>query len=83
MLTVITTADEDTNMVNFNLESPYLRGKQAAAYLGLGVSTFYRRIQEGALPKGIAQSRKCVVWRRVDLDAYIARCETSMIGGEN
>ena len=61
-------------MTEMKLQAPYLRGKQAAAYLGLGLSTFYRRIQEGVIPAGIKQTRKCVVWRRVDLDVYVERC---------
>jgi len=50
-----------------------LRVKEAASYLGIGVSTFWRWSKEGRLPKPIHLSSRCSVWRMADLEAFIER----------
>ena len=50
-----------------------LRPKSAAAYLGLAQSTFWRWVQLGRLPAGIRLSARATVWRRSDLEKFIAQ----------
>lgn len=57
-----------------NKAGKYFRAKEAAAYLRIGLSTFYRRVQAGAIPPGIRQSVHCVLWTRDSLDAFMASC---------
>lgn len=52
-----------------------LRARDAAAYLGIAESTFWKRVSDGEFSRGIKQSPRCTVWRREELDAYLARCE--------
>ena len=47
-----------------------LRADRAAAYLGMGTSTFLRMVSEGVLPKP-KHIRGVVVWDRFALDAYV------------
>ena len=57
-----------------------LRAKDAAKFLGIGLSTFWRWSQQGKLPHGICLSARCTVWRREDLEAFIER-QTAQEGG--
>ena len=52
-----------------------LRARDAAAYLGIAESTFWKRVADGGLSRGIKQTPRCTVWRREELDAYLSRCE--------
>jgi predicted DNA-binding transcriptional regulator AlpA len=47
-----------------------LRADRAAAYLGMGTSTFLRMVSEGVLPKP-KHIKGVVVWDRFALDAYV------------
>jgi len=48
-----------------------LRAKDAAAFLGLGKSTFWRWVAVGRLPKGIHLSARATVWRITDLKNFL------------
>ena len=48
-----------------------LRAKDAAAFLGIGPSTFWRWVAEGKLPRGIRLSARCTVWRREFLEKVL------------
>ena len=48
-----------------------LRAKDASAFLALGVSTFWRWVKEGRLPKGIRLSARATVWKREDLEHFL------------
>jgi len=50
-----------------------LRAKEAAALLGLGLSTFWKWSSEGKLPKGIRLSPRATVWRLSDLEAFLEK----------
>ena len=50
-----------------------LRAKDAAAFLALGESTFWRWCQQGKLPRGIRLSARCTVWKRDDLEHFLAQ----------
>lgn len=56
-------------------QAPVLRPRQAAAYLSIGISTFWRWVAEGRLPQGTRLSARCTVWRREALDAFLAKAE--------
>ena len=47
-----------------------LRADRAAAYLGMGTSTFLRMVDLGVLPKP-KRIRGVVAWDRFALDAYV------------
>jgi predicted DNA-binding transcriptional regulator AlpA len=47
-----------------------LRADRAAAYLGMGQSTFLRMVSEGVLPKP-KRIRGVVAWDRFTLDTYV------------
>ena len=47
-----------------------MRADRAAAYLGMGTSTFLRMVSEGVLPKP-KHIRGVVAWDRLTLDAYV------------
>lgn len=51
-----------------------LRAQEAASYLGIAVSTFWRWVAQGKLPKGIRLGKRCTVWKREELDNYLEQC---------
>ncbi|HEX7748643.1 MAG TPA: hypothetical protein VF445_07830 [Bordetella sp.] len=52
-----------------------LRAKQAAAYLGIGESTLWRKAKaEPGLLQPIRLGPGTTVWRIADLDAYLQQC---------
>ncbi|MFI3272816.1 MAG: helix-turn-helix domain-containing protein [Pseudomonadota bacterium] len=48
-----------------------VRAKDAALLLGIGCSTFRRWVREGKIPAGRRFSSRCVVWKIVELQAFI------------
>lgn len=54
-----------------------LRAKQAADFVGIGLSTFWRWVKEGRLPQGIHLSARCTVWKISDLEDYINQVQNS------
>lgn len=50
-----------------------LRVKDAAAFLGIGQSTFWKWVKEGKLPKGKRLSARATVWMRADLEQFLER----------
>jgi predicted DNA-binding transcriptional regulator AlpA len=57
-----------------------LRAKEAAAYLALGESTFWRWAKDGRLPKGTRLSARATVWKVADLEAFLERQTTGQGG---
>lgn len=49
----------------------HLRPKDAAAFLGVGISTLWRWVRDGRIPKGIRLSERATVWRKSDLMSFI------------
>jgi predicted DNA-binding transcriptional regulator AlpA len=47
-----------------------LRADRAAAYLGMGTSTFLRLVSEGVLPKA-KHIKGVTAWDRFQLDSYV------------
>lgn len=58
-------------MITKTFHSPFLRPKNAAAYLGISISTFWRWVQRGTLPKGVRLSPRCTIWKIEALDTFI------------
>ena len=54
-----------------------LRAKDAAAFLALGESTFWKWVKDGRLPQGIRLSARATIWRIADLEAFIEQQATS------
>ena len=48
-----------------------MRAKNAAAFLGIGESTFWRWVQQGRLPKGARLSARTTVWKYEDLEQFL------------
>ena len=48
-----------------------MRAKSAAAFLGIGESTFWRWVAQGKLPKGRRLSARATVWMRADLEQVL------------
>lgn len=49
-----------------------LRAKQAAAFLSIAQSTFWRWVAEGKLPKGKKIGLRCTVWLKDELAQWLA-----------
>ena len=54
-----------------NNVSGVLRARDAAAFLALGKSTFWKWVKEGRLPKGTRLSARATVWKLVDLEDFL------------
>ena len=52
-----------------------MRARDAAAFLGIAVSTFWRWVQTGRLPKGKRLSARCTVWMRADIERFLNAVE--------
>ena len=50
-----------------------VRAREGAAILRVSLSTYWRYVQQGLLPRGIRLTPRCTVWRLSDLDAFVAR----------
>lgn len=50
-----------------------LRPKEVAVYLSISLTTFWRLVQRGELPRGIKISSRCSVWRVDELDKFLER----------
>ena len=48
-----------------------MRATDAAKYLGIALSTFWRWVSQGRLPKGKRLSARCTVWRREDIERFL------------
>ena len=58
-----------------NSNQKMVRAKEAATYLGIGESTFWRWVAQGKLPQGIKFGTRCTVWRLEVLDSFIEQHE--------
>ena len=58
-----------------------LRAKDAARFLGIGESTFWRWVKDGRLPKGIHLSTRVTVWKIAALEASLER-QAAAQGGQ-
>lgn len=52
-----------------------MRAKDVAAFLGIGVSTVWKWVQSGRLPKGKRLSARCTVWMRADIERFLDTVE--------
>jgi len=49
-----------------------LRTKYAAAYIGVSTTTLWRLEQQAGFPNKIRISNRCCVYRKADLDTWLA-----------
>lgn len=55
-----------------------LRAREAATYLGIGISTLWRRSKtDPTFPKPRKLGQRVTIWMREDLDAFLARCDSN------
>lgn len=64
---------------NVSHQRPTMRAKDAAAFLSVGVSTFWRWVAEGKIPKGTKLAARTTVWRRSDIEAFLKEAEEASI----
>ena len=50
-----------------------VRAREGAAILRVSLSTYWRYVQQGLLPRGIRLTPRCTVWRMADLEAFVTR----------
>ncbi len=62
-------------MQQTNTSQGVLRAKAGAAFLGIGLSTFWKWHAEGKIPPGIRLSTRCTVWRREVLERVLTLAE--------
>jgi predicted DNA-binding transcriptional regulator AlpA len=60
---------------NFEIVPKVVRPKQAARYLGIGLSTFWKYVSQGKIPRGTKISPKCTVFKLKDLDKFLDEAE--------
>lgn len=57
------------------MQPAVFRAKDAAAYLGIGLTSFYELINQGKIRNGLVYSSRCRVWRKKWLDEFIDAVE--------
>ena len=50
-----------------------MRARDAAKFLGISVSTFWRWVGEGRIPRGKRLSARCTVWLRADIERALTQ----------
>jgi len=55
----------------------YIRAKQIAEDKNISVSTVWRWVKQGVLPKPLKLTRRTTVWRADDVDAAIEKMASS------
>ena len=63
----------DTNKPSIVSGGGLVRAREGAAILRVSVSSYWRYVQQGLLPRGIRLTPRCTVWRMADLDAFVAQ----------
>lgn len=59
------------------MDDPIIRPRQARRLLGIGNTTLYKLVKDGALPAPMKISPRASGWRKSVLDAYIAKREAA------
>ena len=59
--------------VNRITDGGLVRAREGAAILRVSLSTYWRYVQQGLLPRGIKLTPRCTVWRMADIEAFVAR----------
>ena len=62
----------DTNKHSF-LDGGLVRAREGALVLRVSRATFWRYVKLGLLPRGVRLTARCTVWRKVDLENFVAR----------
>lgn len=56
---------------NLNMNQGAMRAHDAAKFLGIAVSTFWRWVKDGRLPQDKKLSSRCTVWMRADIERFL------------
>ena len=54
------------------MDDPILRPRDAATYLGVGLTMLYQLVRDKKLPRAIKVGHRASGWRRSALNAYIS-----------
>lgn len=60
------------------MKKKFYRAKESAGYLGIGLSTFFRKVAEGKIAEGYKLSPRATVWDQKDLDEYVKNSPRSI-----
>jgi prophage regulatory protein len=55
------------------MDDPIFRPREAATYLGIGLTMLYQLVKADKLPRPIKVGHRASGWRRSSLNAYISR----------
>ncbi len=66
------------NLLNSQLLDPMLRANQCAIQLGIGLSTWWRWVQQGKVKRPEKLSARVSVWR----SSYIAQLQSELVEQE-
>ena len=63
----------DTNKPSIVSGGGLVRAREGAAILRVSLSSYWRYVQQGLLPRGIRLTPRCTVWRVADIEAFVTR----------
>ena len=63
----------DTNKPSIVSGGGLVRAREGAAILRVSLSSYWRYVQQGLLPRGIRLTPRCTVWRLTDIEAFVTR----------
>ena len=63
----------DTNKPSIVSGGGLVRAREGAAILRVSLSSYWRYVQQGLLPRGIRLTARCTVWRVADIEAFVTR----------
>ena len=55
------------------MDDPIFRPRDAATYLGIGLTMLYQLVRDKQLPRAIKVGHRASGWRRSSLNAYLER----------
>ena len=62
---------EKCDATNVVVPTRMMNAQEVARHTGISVSSIYKQIRNGSLPKGIKLTSRSVRWQRQDIDAWI------------
>lgn len=70
------------NVLKSNNSEILLRKNEVLRMIGLSNSSFYSRIKDGQIPRGVPIGIRSRAWPASEINAYIAKCIAQRDGGK-